>query len=495
MSMEDFQRRREGLIDLLDRDKSLLAKTFVHLCAYFDSSLGGVGLADLENELLRRRIEPFMLQRRKTDFTELTSVLKSHLEDRETFEVIAASFLKEADHRLSLQSQSIISGQYDTFDSQRCYVRKRNNYLAALRAYDSSSIDETETRPVGTRGQGLSLFPYTKKCACVVVPTSTAALQLRFASLSWDVTVILEQIATSSLQENEYRVLLWAPPDTEFRHADLLSPSNEPYVSLNEPLNLTEVESALMRGLEFARKHRATVLIFPELSVPPSVESLLRESLREKPDEPPFITVYGRIHRPAKVSDEKFPLDLNQAVVLGPAGQELCVHDKLTTFGEIPATKHFKFFDRPWPHGISERNQKGKSLTVLDTPIGVLCPLICKDLLDERIEHFILETHIDTILLPSLSPQTSAHYDVARRLLLRSWASVFVANRCLEPIWIKEQTAWRLPAEKMPDYQALFRIGASFYSVPRNNRSNQCVCCGRETPDIPFLLFKADSDY
>jgi len=493
LSDNAFLKKRIDLIRLLIKDNGQLARMFAHLYAYFDVSLGGVGLANLENELLTQKIEPFMLSRRANDFPNLLVVLQTHVGDRGKFEVAAAGYLKEVDYRLSHESQSLIAGEYGTFDDRRCFVRKRNNYLATMRESIASAEDDPAERPRGPRGQGLSLFPYASRCICIQAPTTTEPLQIQFVKLDWETELRLCKIASSNHPDDEYRVLMWAPPDIAFRHADLLNPQNEPYVSLNEPTNLDIVESALKEGFELALKLRATVLIFPELTVPPSTEQWLIEMLDANANVPPFLVVFGRTHRPSTESDLAQPLDLNQGVVLGHAGQIVCIHDKLTTYGEIPPSKPISVFGRSWPKGISERNEKGQLLYIIETSTGVVCPLVCKDLLNPGIEEFIGKTHIDTVFMPSLSPQTKAHRDVANRLLLRQLASSFVSNRCLEPVWHGCNLSWSNPDGSPRDCENLLGVGASFFVVPGKIGGKRCVVCGNGNPTGRFLLFCADS--
>lgn len=490
VTQEVSEKKRRELVALLKRDKGQLAKTFLHLFAYFEQSLGGVGLTGLENELLNRRIEPYQLPRRIDDFATLDDFLLGIIDRREEFEIATAGFLKEIDHRLSLQSQSTFAGDFETFESLRCFVRKRNNYLASLQYAEQNDAADSD-RPSGPRGQGLSMFPYSRKCVCFQSPSETAGLKVRFAILDWETRLKLEKISSSHDPKDEYRVLMWAPPCIEFRHADLLNPVNDPYVSLNEPANLEIVEEALKEGFRLARKEQATVLIYPELSVPPSSEQWLVDQLKEMPDLPPFLVVFGRTHHPS--AEPMSSLDLNQGVVIGAAGQFVCVHDKLTTYGEIPPSRTIQVFGRTWQKGISEKNKKGQTITFVETAIGVVCPLVCKDLLNQEIEQFISKTHVDTIYLPSLSPQTRAHHDVAKRLLMHQAISSFVSNRSLEPAWKAVELGWNKEDGSQRTPEELLGVGASFFACPGKKGKKRCIPCGSGDPTVQFLLFCADS--
>jgi len=106
---------------------------------------------------------------------------------------------------------------------------------------------------------------------------------------------------------------------------------------------------------------------------------------------------------------------LNEAVVLGPDGQELHRHRKLSRYTD--------------EHGTVEHITTGSTLTVLETPCGHLATPICLDVFAEASKALLLASHATVLLVPSLSKKVSAHRDASRAFATDRWGSTFVCNR------------------------------------------------------------------
>ncbi len=189
------------------------------------------------------------------------------------------------------------------------------------------------------------------------------------------------------------------------------------------------VEKALVKAEEL----QATVLVFPELTMPNIVGEKLASALRDHgPQGFPLLTVVGCCHEPASSPGGAV---VNQAWLLGPDGRELHVHRKLSSYGVA---------------GFSERLEVGQEITVLESPLGNLSVLICLDLLTPGIQSVGLRSHANLLLVPSLSRQTRAHQQAATRYQNSCLASTFVCNRWIDRLQPRAegQSFYRVPKRK-----------------------------------------------
>jgi len=104
--------------------------------------------------------------------------------------------------------------------------------------------------------------------------------------------------------------------------------------------------------------------------------------------------------------------------VLGPDGAILHTHVKISRYGD---------------ETFVERTRTGRVITVLESPIGNLTVLICRDLFNDTVEPVVTASHANVLLVPSLSPKTSAHETAAEEFRASNAAATFVCNR-----WIRK---------------------------------------------------------
>ena len=215
----------------------------------------------------------------------------------------------------------------------------------------------------------------------------------------------------------------------------------------NEKTLIADIEDSL----DQARAKEIAILIFPELIMTETAEALVREILRDNGVGGfPILTIYGCCHR---LSDDGHA-DVNEAVLLGPDGEELCRHRKLTEYN-VGKT-------------ISERLEAGTTMTVLECAFGNLLPLICLDLLNHPIGRIVEKTHGNVLLVPSLSPKTGAHAKSAALFGISSRACTFVCNRCFGDFQ---------PTRDDPEGSSFYRAGKEIFHYPDHG-------------DRPYLLFE-----
>jgi predicted amidohydrolase len=185
--------------------------------------------------------------------------------------------------------------------------------------------------------------------------------------------------------------------------------------------------------LATARAEKVSLLIFPELAIPTRIREEIRRALAgHGPQGHPILTLFGCCHRPDPQGG-----DLNEAVLSGPDGVELCCHRKLTSF-----TTHL---GKDRNRTVGERLRVGTTVTVLESSFGNLTPLICLDFIHMPLRQVLTHSHANLFAVSSLSPSTSAHQDAARALQTTNRASSFVSNRALEGLTDAATSFFRVP--------------------------------------------------
>ncbi|MBI3270739.1 MAG: hypothetical protein HYZ53_17180 [Planctomycetes bacterium] len=341
--------------------------------------------------------------------------------------------------------------EFQGYDALSYRLRRSNNPIA----------DYYEGRGEAIRGeatQGGSLTPYC--------PRMTAVPAYQISGLSIQCGSAAEwperTLAKSLLQVHhrcQLRVLLWPLrpmlhyPGWEHARQD----SSILQLTLSEltPESEAALIAELDAGIEAARGNKATILVLPELALSSQAEVALKERLVDGTDRGhPLLTVFGRCHTPSGDGD----LVWNEAVLLGARGEELQVHRKIHPFSTQLA-------GRP----LGERLKGGEEISVVATPLGNLCLLICLDLFHAKVKPVVLESHANLLLVPSLSESTSAHRTAAREFGA-SCRSTFVVNRAFD-------------SPGFPPVPA----GASLFRVPR--RRNAEAVHAAEPAGAPYLLF------
>jgi len=193
------------------------------------------------------------------------------------------------------------------------------------------------------------------------------------------------------------------------------------------------------------------------LAVPETVERRIRDVLRSHGgDAWPILTLFGCTHRPSGDGRQY----VNEAILLGPDGRELHRHRKLSRY---TADRQF-----------AEKIEVGNVLSILESPLGNLVPLVCLDLPHVGIRRLLEQTHGNFLLVPSLSRTTRAHASIARQLQASNRAATFVSNRCYD----------EAPSHEKPE-------GTSFFRVPRKG-DPEVAHFGDGRTSSPYLLFELD---
>jgi predicted amidohydrolase len=218
----------------------------------------------------------------------------------------------------------------------------------------------------------------------------------------------------------------------------------------------------------------SSILLMPELAATPPVLAAIRAQLAAERDAP-VLTVVGLYHLPADADPglaslaggEELSDHVNEAVVLGPRGDVLWRHRKLTC-AEGTMRK-----DEP---KLAEDIRLGDRLTVVPTPLGNLAVVICLDSFAPHVRDRLAKSPANVLLIPSLSPGVHRHRDSLQHLVQLLWAAAFVCNR--SPHVDDEGVgAWNAAANR------------SFWTLQRNAPA---LLEEKQTGEYPSFVFKLD---
>ena len=436
--------RTELLRRLAATDPVTPAACFVLLWTYFRHD--EVGLSTVENRVRVRWGHVLRLPARDLSEEGLPGALEElRIQSGAPFDILALQILKGLDGLLNEGPfQDFESAELTGVDGELHTVRSRNNFLA-------SRGDVT-----WARRQGLSLAAY---CPRFVVVPSHPIQGFRIVSRplsSWGTRYLQDRLHA---ERERLRIMLW-PLQCPFDYPAFEEMVKTPpplHVSLDKLRNEQAIQEEVRSAIEEAGKEKVTLLILPELSIPPATALEISRGLAAQGvDGYPILTLFGCSHRRNSRGD----LDVNEAVLLGPDGTELHRHCKLAPFNDYANGEDY-------PCG--ETLETGQTVAVLECSLGNLTPLICLDLFNAEVKDILNRSHGNLFTVPSLSPKTSAHQTAAKDLQPRLLASTFVCNH------------WN---DASPSHH-----GTSFYQVPVKDGHQFHVLPGTSGFSRPYLLF------
>lgn len=194
---------------------------------------------------------------------------------------------------------------------------------------------------------------------------------------------------------------------------------------------------AAVKSAVEAAKGSSRILLLPELVAGDEALAALREALAELDGEGPVLTILGRYHRVGDGDGEEVEegllgasqpgLYVNEAVVVGPFGEELWKHRKFSSAGgKVPTEDGMRY--------LVEDIRLGRSLIAVETPLGIVSVPICLDTFSAHGRARLERSPANVLLVPSLSPTVERHRSSLRLLVGVLWGLAFVCNRWLVPI-------------------------------------------------------------
>jgi predicted amidohydrolase len=191
-----------------------------------------------------------------------------------------------------------------------------------------------------------------------------------------------------------------------------------------------------------ARCHdeRVSILVLPELRVPPRLQDAIREFLGRQSLKQLFagdgliLVVAGSWHVEG-VTDELGETQhrvWNRSLVIDYRGETVWEHDKLTEYiisadnvAQKPALRtHFGLSEKGGIEGI----RRGRTLEFCDCKLGRISVAICVGFFHDPIEAALRASGANVFLVPAMSPDMSPLEERARTLVRSQRASTFAAN-------------------------------------------------------------------
>lgn len=166
-------------------------------------------------------------------------------------------------------------------------------------------------------------------------------------------------------------------------------------------------------AVRWAGENRVDVLVLPELYLPSDQLHRLEAELKAGTSGDPTLTIVGLSHQAGAGGRW-----LNEAVLLGPRGRVLDRYAKVN--GVVTSG----------PEPIRECLDHGNRIVLRSTPFGWLGLSICMDVFAPLTNRALETAAPALVVVPSLSPSTTAHRNAAEGAAARGVASV-VANRPL----------------------------------------------------------------
>jgi Carbon-nitrogen hydrolase len=377
------------------------AVAFVLLWTYFES----IGLSETESGLVRRNIlprtiEPFPLRTDQRGYrTPKGRKWLAKEQHRWRFDERAASWLKGLDFILTRLQGTFEHQVIEGFDGRPYRVRPVNQFISSFFAHAGRGI-------AGNEKQSLSLAAYCRHFRVVpAFPMKGIRIECTTAARLGDPSIDDRLLLAI---EDQLRFLCW-PLRCELRMNR--SDVEARLVNVTVAAEPAARRAELANAIEAARTSRAAILVLPELSTAAEDLAHLQQLLgAHGRDDHPLLTIAGLEHAPG---DGAF---VNEAVLLGPYGDVLHRHRKLARFSGDDLTEHIV---------------TGTKVTVIESPIGNLCTLICLDLFNDAVEPVVTASHANVLLTPSLSNVTTAHQTAAAEYLASNLAATFVSNRSL----------------------------------------------------------------
>lgn len=320
--------------------------------------------------------------------------LRRSFDDRARFDLRALERLCALDE--ALKSGPASGAIFDGIDGAPYWLKRRKNLIAERVG---------ERRPTWAEDQSASLHRYSRHHLVVPAgPSSGVRIESR-AALEWAGRVVASRLEGA---QDDLSVLICPLPAAK----PSLETDGKNFVSIRGMDNEAELLPAIDAALAEAKRRKSTLLLFPELMFTPAMDAHLVASLKEHgPFDHPLLTCIGRCHQRRP---ELHPLELNIAAIYGPHGETLHEHQKLAPFK-----------DR---QGAVERLSCGTVISVLESAIGNLAPLICLDFIHGDVKQLLARSHASLAIVPAWSETMSAHEHAAKDLQVSMLLSSFVAN-------------------------------------------------------------------
>lgn len=199
--------------------------------------------------------------------------------------------------------------------------------------------------------------------------------------------------------------------------------------------HLTSIEplekqlASLQNVLDCASDEGASILVLPELRMPPPLLQATKEFLRRQTlslERGLLLVAAGSWH--ITVGENRY----NRCVILNHFGVDLWNHDKLREY-IVPAetiqdSPHFFRSIGIEAGEAKEAIHRGRTLEFYDSIIGRVAVAICAGFFSPEIEPLLQSSGANIILVPAMTPSITALEARAKALVYTQRAATFVAN-------------------------------------------------------------------
>jgi len=221
----------------------------------------------------------------------------------------------------------------------------------------------------------------------------------------------------------------------------------------------------LNRLLQRCYDEAVSILVLPELRVPPTLLSVVVDFLKRQPPEGLesgqglLLVAAGSWH----------VLDagswVNRCEVLDHRGDRIWAHEKLAEYRITPENvqtapglkERLGITDQGGVEGI----RRGTRLEFCDSPLGRIAVAICVGFFHQPLEQLLIDSGADLLLVPAMTTDVRPIEDRARALVRSQRASTFVAN------------CGTTACSGKPGHDAK---GCCFYQIPRGRETNRMPC-------------------
>lgn len=199
--------------------------------------------------------------------------------------------------------------------------------------------------------------------------------------------------------------------------------------------------TSLIAQMQAAQHAQAHVVLFPEFTVDPGMRQELVAWLEANAWPELIYVIPGSFHEDC--GEGQF---FNVAYVLAADGEILFAHRKLKLAGTID---------------VSEYVEVGNAIQAVQTPLGLLTVLICKDFLDKEysIDNLLQEVPVNWVFVPSFGNQSTldGHQKRARELAIATTGAHSAVANTANNFDAKE-------GEVVPAFPGFAHVGGKQYS-------------------------------
>lgn len=202
--------------------------------------------------------------------------------------------------------------------------------------------------------------------------------------------------------------------------------------------NSEQIGQLLIRSLKRFRDERIHIVVFPELSLDGPLREKTAQWLKNHNHGPAILMVVaGSYHFPAPGEPDCYE---NKSIILGYDGRVLWEQAKMNQFQfskqdieKLHSGEGFSKFKKVIPANAEDAWEKieiSDLLRIYDSSIGRFAAQICLDFIVRDIDPLLINSGVNIVLAPTMSPTLGHMRESARRLGIFGHTTLICANSC-----------------------------------------------------------------